>query len=220
MMHKKKSTLLILILIIFFIFSTTSVFSAENESTDDAQCNNSQPMNGQQGTNNPRNTNSPFYQGMTAWIIAIIVVVILIISMYLLITHNMKKQMQKNAELIQYMIYHNTQNGNNTENVSSQNQTEPMDTKKSFVDETEIQKTMLKFLNYNENRVIKKLIENKGSILQSEISRMPNMGKVKAHRVLQDLETKGIINKESYGKTNRVILDETIKKIFLKTKRE
>ncbi|MBS3748551.1 MAG: hypothetical protein KGY65_01015 [Candidatus Thermoplasmatota archaeon] len=218
-MHKKRSTLLILILLIF-IFSTTSIFSAENESADDAQCNNSQPMNGQQGTNSPRNTNSPFYQGMTAWIIVIIVVVVLIISMYLLITHNMKKQMQKNAELIQYMIHDNNQNGNNTEKLHSQNRTELKDNTKSFVDETEIQKTMLKFLNYNENRVIKKLIENKGSILQSDISRMPNMGKVKAHRVLQDLETKGIIKKESYGKTNRVILDETIQKIFLKTKKE
>jgi uncharacterized membrane protein len=216
-MHKKRSILLIMILLIF-IFSTTSIFSAENES-DDAQCNNSQPMNGQQGTNNPRNTHSPFYQGMVAWIIVIIVVAVLIISMYLLITRNMKKQMQKNAELIQYMIHDNNQNRNNAENVSSQNQTGSMENIKSSVDETEIQKTMLKFLNYNENRVIKKLIEKEGSILQSEISRMPNMGKVKAHRVLQDLETKGIIKKESYGKTNRVILDETIQKIFLKTKK-
>jgi hypothetical protein len=132
----------------------------------------------------------------------------------------MKKQMQKNAELIQYMIHDNNQNRNNAENVNSQNQTGSMENIKSSVDETEIQKTMLKFLNYNENRVIKKLIEKEGSILQSEISRMPNMGKVKAHRVLQDLETKGIIKKESYGKTNRVILDETIQKIFLKTKKE
>jgi len=204
-------------ILLIFIFSTTSIFSAENES-DDAQCNNSQPMNGQQGTNNPRNTHSPFYQGMVAWIIVIIVVAVLIISMYLLITRNMKKQMQKNAELIQYMIQNNNQNGNDAENLNYQNQRKSSDNSKSLVDETQIQKVMLKFLNYNENRIIKKLIENEGYILQSEISRMPNMGKVKAHRVLQDLETKGIIKKESYGKTNRIILDETIQKIFIKTK--
>ena len=157
---------------------------------------------------------------MTAWIIVIVVVVVLIISMYLIITWNMKKQMQKNAELIQYMIHDNHQNRYNVENMVSPSEKRFSDNTKSLVDDAEIQKTMLKFLNYNENRVIKKLIENEGSILQSEISRMPNMGKVKAHRVLQDLETKGIIKKESYGKTNRVMLDETIQKIFIKTNQE
>ena len=219
-MRKNISTLLILFLAIFFLFSTTVMLSAENESSDDTQCNNSQPMNGQWGSNSPRNTDSPFYQWMTAWIIVIVVVVVLIISMYLIITWNMKKQMQKNAELIQYMIHDNHQNRYNVENMVSPSEKRFSDNTKSLVDDAEIQKTMLKFLNYNENRVIKKLIENEGSILQSEISRMPNMGKVKAHRVLQDLETKGIIKKESYGKTNRVMLDETIQKIFIKTNQE
>lgn len=219
-MRKNISTLLILFLAIFFLFSTTVMLSAENESSDDTQCNNSQPMNGQWGSNSPRNTDSPFYQWMTAWIIVIVVVVVLIISMYLIITWNMKKQMQKNAELIQYMIHDNHQNRYNVENMVSPSEKRFSDNTKSLVDDAEIQKTMLKFLNYNENRVIKKLIENEGSILQSEISRMPNMGKVKAHRVLQDLETKGIIKKEFYGKTNRVILDETIQKIFIKTNHE
>jgi len=212
------SAVFILFLAIFFFFSITTISSTENESVDDSQCNNNQSMSGQQGNNSPRNSNQPFYQGMTSWIIVIIVVVVLIISMYLLITRNMKKQMQKNAELIQYMIQNNNQNGNDAENLNYQNQRKSSDNSKSLVDETQIQKVMLKFLNYNENRIIKKLIENEGYILQSEISRMPNMGKVKAHRVLQDLETKGIIKKESYGKTNRIILDETIQKIFIKTK--
>ena len=74
---------------------------------------------------------------------------------------------------------------------------------------------ILKFLNYNENRILKKLIENNGSVLQSEISRLPNMGKVKAHRVLKDMEIKGIISIEKYGKTNRITLSEDVKKLFL-----
>jgi len=54
----------------------------------------------------------------------------------------------------------------------------------------------------NENRLIKKLIEQKGTISQSEISRMPNMEKVKAHRVLKNMEIKGIICLKKYEKTN------------------
>jgi len=75
---------------------------------------------------------------------------------------------------------------------------------------------VLKFLNYNENRILKKLIENNGSVLQSEISRLPNMGKVKAHRVLKDMEIKGIISIEKYGKTNRINLSEDVRNLFLK----
>ena len=75
---------------------------------------------------------------------------------------------------------------------------------------------LLKFLNYNENRIVKKLIENNGSVLQSEISRLPNMGKVKAHRVLKDMEIKGIISIEKYGKTNRINLSEDVRNLFLK----
>jgi uncharacterized membrane protein len=69
--------------------------------------------------------------------------------------------------------------------------------------------------SYNENRILKKLIENNGSVLQSEISRLPNMGKVKSHRVLKDMEIKGIISIEKYGKTNRITLSEDVKKLFL-----
>ncbi len=41
------------------------------------------------------------------------------------------------------------------------------------------------------------------------------MGKVKAHRVLKDMEIKGIISIEKYGKTNRIALSEDVKKLFL-----
>jgi uncharacterized membrane protein len=195
------------------LFSTVVTVNAQNE-TDDS-CTNNQSMNGQQGNNNPRNSNQPFFQGITVWIISI-VVVILIIAIYLLINKSMKKQMEKNTKLIQYMIRNN--DSSNQSNEKTRNQDEKKsnaDLVKTSVQDKEVQRTMLKFLNYNENRVMKKLIEHDGSLLQSEISRMPNMGKVKAHRVLQELEKKGIISKEQYGKTNRIVLDEVIKQIFI-----
>ena len=72
----------------------------------------------------------------------------------------------------------------------------------------------LNFLNYQEKQVVKKLIEQNGQALQSDISRMGNMGKVKAHRAIKDLERKGIINIEKYGNTNRIYLEDEVKKIL------
>ena len=73
-----------------------------------------------------------------------------------------------------------------------------------------------KFLSYNEKKVVNKLIEQKGTALQSEISRMESLGKVKTHRAVQDLEKKGIISIERYGNTNRISLTKDLKKIFIK----
>lgn len=62
----------------------------------------------------------------------------------------------------------------------------------------------------------KKMIENDGKILQSKISRIEGMTKLKTHRAVKDLEIKGIVKKEAHGKTNRIILKKDIKDIFSK----
>ena len=41
------------------------------------------------------------------------------------------------------------------------------------------------------------------------------MGKVKTHRIIKDLERKGIIIVEKYGNTNRIILTEKLSKILI-----
>jgi uncharacterized membrane protein len=74
----------------------------------------------------------------------------------------------------------------------------------------------LKFLNASERKVTEKIIENKGNILQSEISRIEGMTRLKAHRTLKELESKGIVTLEKYGKTNRIILNKEIKNILFK----
>ncbi|MEM3506607.1 MAG: hypothetical protein QW589_05700 [Candidatus Bathyarchaeia archaeon] len=74
---------------------------------------------------------------------------------------------------------------------------------------------IFKFLNLNERKVLEKLIEGKGVALQSEISLIEGMTKLKTHRAVKSLEAKGIIKIESYGKTNRITLSEDIKDIFL-----
>ena len=75
---------------------------------------------------------------------------------------------------------------------------------------------ILKFLNFNERKVLKRLIEKKGEALQSEISRMEGMDKLKTHRAIRNLELKGIIKTEIYSKTKRIILSKDIKNMMLK----
>ncbi len=135
----------------------------------------------------------------TILILIIIILVVLFPVSYYYISSNLKKEIQNNLQIIsQIASKNNEEKQKNCPNITK--------TCKTFV---------LKFLNYNENRVIKKLIENKGEILQSEISRLPNMGKVKAHRVLKDMQIKGIINIENYGKTNKIFFSDDAKQVFL-----
>ena len=61
---------------------------------------------------------------------------------------------------------------------------------------------------------MKILIENNGKVLQAEINRIEGMTKLKTHRTVKDMERKGIIKRESFGKTNRIILSDDIKDLF------
>jgi len=75
---------------------------------------------------------------------------------------------------------------------------------------------ILKLLNFNEKKVLEKLIYKRGEALQSEISRMKEMNKLKTHRAIKNLEMKGVIKIEDYGKTKRIILAKDVKNIMLK----
>jgi len=75
---------------------------------------------------------------------------------------------------------------------------------------------ILKFLNSGERKVVEKLIEKKGEVLQSDMSRIEGMNKLRTHRAVKDLERKGIIKRESHGKTHRIILSKDIKEAILK----
>ena len=128
----------------------------------------------------------------------IIIICVLIPILYILMTRNVKKQLKDNMNLISEIV---DKNGK---------ETKPQNSDKSS------KILFLKFLNYGENQVMKKLIENKGTILQSEISRMSNMGKVRTHRIITELKKKEIITLEKYGKTNRINLTEEAKNVLLK----
>ena len=128
----------------------------------------------------------------------IVLIVALIPLFYYVIYSGLERNYEKNMEILSKTI------GNNKTNEGKSTSSQ------------DFAKIVLKFLSYNEKKVVNKLIEQKGSILQSEISRMEGMGKVKTHRAVQDLERKAIITIERHGNTNRINLTNDIKKIFIK----
>jgi predicted transcriptional regulator len=117
---------------------------------------------------------------------------------YYFISQKLEEKLEKNLGIISKLIKKN----NSVSNKS------PIE-----IDDKNI---ILKFLNPSERKVIEKLIERKGKTLQSEISQMEGMTKLKTHRAVKDLERKGIIVRESYGKTNRIILSKDIKDLMFK----
>lgn len=74
---------------------------------------------------------------------------------------------------------------------------------------------ILRFLNLNERKVLEKLIDKNGETMQSEITRMEGMSKLKTHRAIKNLEIKGVIRAERHGKTKRIILSKDIKNMLI-----
>lgn len=71
-------------------------------------------------------------------------------------------------------------------------------------------KIVLRFLSNDEKKVVEKLIDNQGRVSQSKLSYLPGLNKVKSHRLLKNLEQKGVISKEKLGKINEIILNKDI----------
>lgn len=74
--------------------------------------------------------------------------------------------------------------------------------------------SVLLLLEKDERKIVSRIVEEGGRILQSEISHIEGIGKVKAHRMLERLERRGVVEKESHGKTNLVKLSKNLKDLF------
>ena len=71
-------------------------------------------------------------------------------------------------------------------------------------------KIILKLLDSKEKFVIEKLLDENGKVYQSELNYLPGMTKVKTHRILEKLKSRGIIKKEKLGKINMIRLEDSI----------
>jgi hypothetical protein len=73
---------------------------------------------------------------------------------------------------------------------------------------------ILKLLPPEERKVVSKIVEEGGKALQSEISLLEGIGKVKSHRIVDRLEKRGVVEKERHGKTNLVRLAKELRDIL------
>ena len=85
---------------------------------------------------------------------------------------------------------------------------------------TNIQKNAnlsLKFLDgESEKLIVNSIIKNNGETFQSQIVKDTKLSRVKISRILKKLEGKGVIIKDQKGMTNKISLDEELKKLFFK----
>ena len=79
-----------------------------------------------------------------------------------------------------------------------------------------IANTLIKFLNKDEKKIVQKILESRGKVFQSEVSRIEGVGKLKSHRILRRLEDRGVIELEKHGKTNIVKLTKEISDVLVK----
>jgi uncharacterized membrane protein len=74
----------------------------------------------------------------------------------------------------------------------------------------------LNFLDSDEKKIIQALISKKGESAQSSLGKLTGIDAVKLHRRLLDLESKKVIHKEKMGMTNKIVIEDEFKKIFIK----
>ncbi len=75
-------------------------------------------------------------------------------------------------------------------------------------------KIILNFLSKEEKQIIEKIISNNGEIYQYELNRLEGVSKIKAHRILLNLENKEIIYKQNLGKVNKIILNKELYEVL------
>ncbi|MCW4032489.1 MAG: hypothetical protein NWF08_03745 [Candidatus Bathyarchaeota archaeon] len=132
------------------------------------------------------------------WTSSILLIFAIVPISYYLVSRKLEERLEKNMKLISKVIDKN--------NSASKKKAIKMDNKE----------IIFKFLNLNERKVLEKLIEREGIVMQSEINLIEGMTKLKTHRAVKDLERKSIIKTESYGKTNRITLSNEIREFITK----
>jgi len=132
------------------------------------------------------------------WTSSILLIFAIVPTSYYFISRRLEEKLEKNMKIISKLISKN--------NLKLKKKSMKLNNKD----------IIFRFLNLNERKVIKKLVESKDTVLQSEINLMEGMTKLKTHRAVRDLERKSIIKTEAYGKTNRIFLSKEIKEFITK----
>jgi len=73
---------------------------------------------------------------------------------------------------------------------------------------------IMQLLDSEERKVIRKIVENQGKIQQVEITYMEGFTKVRAHRIVESLVQKGILDKEKLGKMRLIRMNKDLYEIL------
>lgn len=71
-------------------------------------------------------------------------------------------------------------------------------------------RVLLDFLDFDEKRIVEKLLEEKGKARQYELAYAASLGKVRAHRAVKKLSSKGVVEVQRLGKVNTIKLKPEI----------
>jgi predicted transcriptional regulator len=77
---------------------------------------------------------------------------------------------------------------------------------------------LLRFLDPQQKKIIQHLIEHNGQANQRELTYIEGFDKLKVHRTLKTLETKGVITIAKHGKINKVRLPTEVQQLFSQIK--
>jgi uncharacterized membrane protein len=77
-------------------------------------------------------------------------------------------------------------------------------------DTKDIHEVVLLFLSREEREIVNYLVEHNGETTQAEIARLPHMNRVKAHRSLQKMQERQLLEVVPHGKIRRIILRKNI----------
>jgi len=131
------------------------------------------------------------------WLSMILMIIVIVPISYYFISRKLENKLEKNMEILFKLIKKHDNNNNTKRKIENGNT--PL---------------ILKFLKPDERQVVGMLIENKGKVSQSEITRMQGMTKLRTHRAIKELEFKGIIKTQKDGMTNKITLSDDIKELF------
>lgn len=86
---------------------------------------------------------------------------------------------------------------------------------KKGMEAKKVAELVLRFMDKEEKLVIRELLRGNGKIMQSEISHLEGMTRLKAHRIVGKLETMGIIDVQKSGKLKIIHLKDELKQALL-----
>jgi len=79
---------------------------------------------------------------------------------------------------------------------------------------TEFRSALLATLGPKEGEVIQLLLEHKGAMSQYDLKKFSSFNKVQMHRLLLNMENKGLITKKKKGRTNQIAINKQLRALL------